>query len=99
MDREDFIGYCSEQLKHLFSSTKNGKPDIRLKHRTEGLMQAGELLGAISRKESSELIEKIHYDVFGESTADRAKRKKLLTELKKSSPDEYFEIPAIERRK
>lgn len=99
MDREDFVEYCSEQLKRVFSSTKNGKPDIKLKHRTEGLMQAGELLGVITREESSELIERMHYDVFCESISDRAKRKKLLTELKHSSPDEYFEIPAIERRK
>jgi hypothetical protein len=99
MEKEAFVQYCAQQLNQVFNATKKGKPDSKLKHRCEGLMLAGELLGVISRAESSELIEKQHFEVFGESCLQRAKRKKTLQELKKTSPDEYFEIPAIERRK
>ena len=62
-------------------------------------MYAGEKLGVISREEASEMIEQMHLEVFGESISQRAERKKSLHELKELSPDEYFDIPAIERRK
>lgn len=99
MNKLEFVEYCKLQLQQDFFSTKNGKPDNVLKHRTEGLMLAGEMLGAISRTEASELIEQVHCDIFGESISERAVRKKSLQQPKELSPDEYFEIPAIERQK
>lgn len=57
------------------------------------------MLGVIGRTEASDLLEQTHYDIFGESPSERADRKKSLNELKELSPDEYFDIPAIERRK
>ena len=99
MDKEAFIEYCSQQLNQVFTATKQGKPDLKLKHQTEGLLRAAELLDVISRTEASKLIEKEHFAVFGVTTVQRAKRKLTLLEIKESSSDEFFDIPAIERRK
>ncbi|MBT1451886.1 hypothetical protein KJ365_13415 [Glaciecola sp. XM2] len=98
MDQSAYITYCHSELKKVFTAIQNGKPDISLKHRTEGLIRAGEVLALFNRKEAKELVERAHYEVFGESIAGRGARKKSLSELKALSPDEYFEIPAIERR-
>ena len=99
MNKSEFIEYSHLQLKQVFMSVKEGTPDDKLKHRTEGFMLAGEKLGVITRADASNLIEKAHFEIFGESSSQRAERKKSLSELKESSPDEYFDIPAIERRK
>jgi hypothetical protein len=99
MEKEVFIEYCSQQLKQVFNATKEGKPDLKLKHQSEGLLRAAELLDVISRTEASKLIEKEHLAVFGITSVERAERKRMLQELKESSPDDFFDIPAIERRK
>lgn len=99
MNKSAFVEYCSVQLNQVFTITKDGQPDNVLKRHTEGVIRAGEILGALSRTEAAALVEKVHYEVFGESSSQRAERKKSLHELKELSPDEYFDIPAIERRK
>ena len=99
MENEAFIEYCSQQLEQVFSATKQGKPDLKLKHQTEGLLRAGELLDVISRAESFELIEKVHVKIFGVTPDQRARRKKTLQEVKELSSFDFFDIPAIERQK
>ena len=94
----DYIAYCEAQLTIVFLSIKNGKPDNQLKHRVEGLLLAGELLHHISKDEAKLLVERCHLSVFGESIAARLKRKKAQLDLKQSNPDQYFDIPTIERR-
>ncbi|MFT4937417.1 MAG: hypothetical protein ACI88A_000432 [Paraglaciecola sp.] len=99
MDKNTFRHYCAEQLQLVYQATKDGKPNIPLKHRTEGLLLAAELLDIINREAAMDLLEDEHMKVFGESISQRQQRKQALSELKSSSPDDYFEIPAIERRR
>jgi hypothetical protein len=99
MDKSTFRNYCAEQMHQVYQATKNGKPDLKLKHRTEGLLLAAELLEIVSREEALQIIEDEHMKVFGETIPQRQKRKKQLSELRDSSPDTYFEIPAIERKR
>ncbi|MEP1383487.1 MAG: hypothetical protein ABJJ44_02815 [Paraglaciecola sp.] len=99
MDKIEFVAFCESQLKRVFNLTKQGKPDTKQKHRVEGVLLAGEMLGVIDRLESSELMEKAHLEVFGETLAARTERKQAHAKLKALSPDDYFDIPAIERRK
>jgi hypothetical protein len=99
MDKQAFTKYCADQLNAVFIAAKKGKTDDKLKHRSEGLLLAGELLGVITKSEASELIEQEHIAVFGETSAQRAERKNSLQAIKNKSPDAYFDIPAIERRK
>lgn len=98
MNREEYIEYCRDELVTSFENTLSGKPDDKQKHRTEGLLQAARLLGVMDSDEVTQLIEREHFNVFGETVQERKKRKKSLAELKEVSPDDYFSIPAIERR-
>ena len=99
MDNKDFIEYCAQQLNHVFTATKRGKPNIKLKHQTEGLLRACELLDIISREQVAVLIEKTYVDVFGVTPLERAERKKSLQDIKDFSSNDFFDIPAIQRRK
>lgn len=99
MDKQAFTTYCADQLRAVFIAAKKGKTNDKQKHRCEGLLLAGELLGVITKSEAAELIEREHITLFGETTAKRAERKNGLEALKRKSPDAYFDIPAIERRK
>lgn len=98
METAEFIEYCSTQLKLVFNATKQGKPDLKLKHQTEGLLRAGELLGVISRAQALGLMEKTYIEVFGVTPEQRAQRKQTLAKVKASTTDDFFDIPAIERR-
>ena len=103
MESKAFIEYCAQQLNQVFTATKQGKPNLRheLKHQhqTEGLLRAGELLDIISREQAAVLIEKAHVDVLGVTPLERAERKKSLQDIKDFSSNDFFDIPAIQRRK
>jgi hypothetical protein len=99
MEKKEFIEYCAQQLSQVFTATKQGKPNLKLKHQTEGLLRAGELLDIISREQSAVIIEKTHVDVFGVTPIERAERKKSLQNIKEFSSNDFFDIPAIQRRK
>lgn len=97
MNKSEFAEYCRGQIVKSYQNTKAGTPDDTLKHRTEGLFQAAKLLGAMTADEIKEIIEVEHQNVFGETVEERMVRKKSLADLKESSPDEFYEIPAIQR--
>ena len=93
-----FLEACTTQLVNLYNASKEGKNVDADKYRVQGFMNAGELLGVISKGEGQALIADLHLQVFGETIDERAKRKSKLEALKASDPDAYIEIPAIERR-
>ena len=99
MESKAFIEYCAQQLNQVFTATKQGKPNLKLKHQTEGLLRAGELLDIISREQAAVLVEKAHVDVLGVTPLERAERKKSLQDIKDFSSNDFFDIPAIQRRK
>jgi len=99
METKTFIEYCAQQLNQVFTATKQGKPNLKLKHQTEGLLRAGELLDIISREQAAALIEKAHVDVLGVTPLERAERKKSLQDIKDFSSNGFFDIPAIQRKK
>jgi hypothetical protein len=45
MNNQEYASYCYSQLVQMFSNTHKGQKDDKLKFRTEGLLQAGKLLG------------------------------------------------------
>lgn len=98
MNNTDFIEYCRTELITSFTNTKNSKQDDKQKHRTEGLLHAARLLEIIDKDALNKLIEREHINVFGETVESRKARKQSLDELKASSPDDYFAIPAITRK-
>jgi hypothetical protein len=99
MDKKKFIQSCYLQLVDIFQKAKLHQKDDKQKHRTEGFMQAGKFTGMISNEEAVSLMEKAHYEVFGETIASRKSRKKSLKEAIARGDDDYIAIPAYERNK
>ncbi|MGS2719597.1 hypothetical protein [Paraglaciecola aestuariivivens] len=99
LSHQAFIEYCQVQLQQVFQATKQGAPDLKAKHQVQGLLRAAELLGVITREQATALIEQQHFVVFGQSVQDREQRKRTLAAVKGFSASEFFDIPAIERRK
>lgn len=98
MDNSTFIAYCQDQLRLVYERTKAGKPDEVLKHRTEGLLKAAQLLNLLSREETQALIQREHIEVFGESVESRKSKRQIYRQVRDSEVSDFFEIPAIIRR-
>ncbi|MFT6268894.1 MAG: hypothetical protein ACJAVV_001709 [Alphaproteobacteria bacterium] len=98
MTETQFIDYCRSELLKSLHNTKSSKPDDKQKYRTEGLLHAVRMLEFMSVEEVSEMIENEHQNVFGESVDKRQARKSKLAKVKDMSLDDYFDIPAIERK-
>lgn len=99
MEPQEFIQHCRKELRAYFENTKKGDSDDVMKSRTEGLFQACRLLGILTSEEVRDIYEEEHILVFGETIQRRNERKEHMSQLKASSPDDYFNIPAIERKR
>jgi hypothetical protein len=60
MNNQKYSAYCYSQLVQVFSNTLKGQKDDKLKLRTEGLLQAGKLLGFFSPDNAKELMNKAY---------------------------------------
>jgi hypothetical protein len=99
MDKTEFCEYCQSELVKTLQGAKAGKLDQDHKSRTEGLLHAARLLGLMTSEEIASLIEKEHFAIFNETVSDRKAKKEKLAKLKELSPDEYFDIPAVQRKR
>ncbi|MDO6693172.1 hypothetical protein Q4574_07735 [Aliiglaciecola sp. 3_MG-2023] len=97
MNQQNFIASCFSQLVETFENAKCRKKDDKQKHRTEGFIQAGKALGLLSHSEATELMEKAHHQVFGESIKSRKSRKANLKEAIEQGDTDFINIPACER--
>ncbi len=97
MDKQDFIASCHQQLVIIFEKAKLHQKDDTQKHRTEGFIQAGKVMGLMSNDEALELMERAHFHVFGESIESRKSRKVSLKEAVARGDDDFVNIPAYER--
>lgn len=94
-----FLESCYQELLSIFQKAKNHQKDDKQKYRLEGYIQAGKVIGLISNKDATELMEKAHFAVFNESIQDRHKRKANLHEALLRGDDRYTSIPAYQRNK
>jgi hypothetical protein len=97
MNKEEYLNYCYEQLISIFNLAKNHKKDDKQKFRIEGFIQAGKVLGLISHEDAVEIMEKAHFNVFGESISSRKNRKASIKEAVAKGNDNFINIPAYER--
>lgn len=98
MDCDQFIEFCRMELQKSYRNTKSGNKHDQQKHRTEGLLHAAVLMKCISKEEVQDMLEIEHQRIFGQSISERKMKSSKLAQLKKDSPDDYFDIPAIERK-
>lgn len=99
MDKQDFLTSCYQQLLVIFEKAKSHQKDDKQKHRTEGYIQAGKVMGLISNDEVKNIMDKAHFDVFGESIESRKSKKTSLKEAIARGDDDFINIPAYERNK
>ena len=78
MTKQDYLNCCYQQLFEIFQRASQHKKDDKQKFRAEGFIQAGKMLGIISHQEAAAMMEKAHFDVFGESIETHRNRKKNL---------------------
>ena len=97
MNKEEYLDSCREQLVKIFNLAKNHTKDDKQKFRTEGFIQAGKVLGMITHEDAIDVMEKAHFDVFGESIDSRKNRKASLKEAVARGDDNFINIPAYER--
>ena len=99
MNNEEYFAYCYNQLLQVFTNTHKGQKDDKLKYRTEGLLQAGRLLGLFSRSDAAALMDKAHLEVFGQTIEGRKNYKENVKKALVDDNCDFFNIPAYERRK
>lgn len=99
MDKQLFMQQAKNQFLQIFQKSKASQPVLVEKHRAEGFLYAGELLGLTDKTELQQLMEQAHLEVFGYSLQDQAagyqqQRKSALSQRQY----QYFDEPAISRR-
>ena len=97
MDNKTYTDKLTSLFIQYFETVSARKPDIELKNRIQGFIQAGELLSVINREQSAKIMESAHLHVFDESISERKSKKEAFKEALKSRDDSYFEIPTYER--
>ena len=76
MDKERFITEVTNRLTQLFRASKEGyKVSESERHRLEGFIQAGIFMQVATSHEMSQLLEDLHYSVFGKTIQDRKSEK------------------------
>lgn len=99
MDKQQFSQLCYQQLVSIFEQAKSRKKVDIQKHRTEGFIQAGKVLGLLSEHDAIDLMEKAHIDVYGLTIAERKAKSMNLREAIERGDDDFINIPAYERNK
>jgi len=97
MNKQEYLDCCQQQLVKIFNLAKNHIKDDKQKYRAEGFIHAGKSLGIISHDEAINVMEKAHFEVFGESIDSRKNRKASLKEAVARGDENFINIPAYER--
>ena len=72
MTPDSYIAEIERRLKMHFSAARDGyKLPAADRHRLEGFMQGAIFMGLATRSELAEVMESVHYAVFGMSLSER----------------------------
>lgn len=92
-----FFQALQAQFTTIFTLSLQKKDNSAARLRTQGFIQAGELLAVCERHEVQQLMEQAHFDVFGCSIAERQPEKTRRAQALKNGDDDYFDEPACNR--
>jgi hypothetical protein len=96
-DREEYLHEVETRLARMFRASREGHKAAPVeRHRLEGFIQAGTFVGLATKEEVKNVMDRVHFDVFGKSIEDRQ------SDLSKSWTPEnidysQYELPAYER--
>ena len=72
MDKEHFLTEVESRLRSIMNASKIlGKALVVEKYRCQGFMKAGVVLGISTNSELQQLIEAVHFDIFGQTIKER----------------------------
>lgn len=73
-----FIDAATHQLNEFYTKLRQTKQsDEIMKAKVEGFMFAGVVLGLVNNDEFKQLVEDVHFDVFGMTVAERRMKSAL----------------------
>lgn len=96
MTKEDFLQEIAHRLRTYFAASKEGhKSDVE-RHRIEGFMEAGAFMNLSSYAEMNQLMEEVHFEVWGKTIKER---KEDVNHQWESDSVDYsiYEAPAFDR--
>lgn len=77
MNKEDYIKQLRDQAKRIYVQMKAGyRINDSDRYRSEGFINAGIVLGVITREEAKLILEELHQQVIGVSTQQRKAQSK-----------------------
>ena len=96
---QQFLDAIRQQFLDIFLQSKAGQDTSAAKHRAQGFIHAGELLGLCQREQLNELMEQCHLQVFGCRIAERAPSLRAQRQSALAAGDyQYFDEPALLRQ-
>jgi len=100
-DSDRFSEEVRQRLLRIFNATKQGLKVADIdKHRCEGFIQAGVVMGWVSNEQMNQLMDATHRAVFGKSIAERQADLSARSLWQPHQVDySQYETPAIERRR
>lgn len=96
-DKEKFTQEVERRFLNLFKAANDGykMPDIERNH-LSGFIQAGVFMGLVTNAEMKQLMETVHYSVYGKSIKERKDRQQANWDDSDIDYSQY-ESPAYER--
>jgi len=77
MNKEKYLSRVENQLRQIFQASKEGYKNSAEKHRLEGFMQAGVIVGLVTNTELNTLMEDVHLTVFGKTIKQRKEERSI----------------------
>ena len=99
MDKQIFMQQAKNQFLQIFQKSKASQPVTVEKHRAEGFLYAGELLGLTDKAELQQLMAEAHLEVFGYALSERLDYQQQRKTALADGQFDYFDEPAISRRR
>lgn len=101
MNKNIFLAELSAQFLRIFTEGKQGMDVTEQRLRSQGFIQAGELLQLVSRAEISALMASVHQQVYGQSVDERlaGKQRQAARRAALANGDmQFFSEPACQRQ-
>ena len=97
MNKAEFLKLVEPQLRDVFKQAQLGARSNKAKHQCEGFMQCGRVLGMVNETDLTQLMEKIHKEIFNMTISERKAEKLKLTKQMEVDGYKNLDIPAFLR--
>lgn len=98
MTADQYLSEIEQRLRKHFSASRDGyKLPDQDRHRLEGFMQGAIFMGFATSQQLADLMERVHFSVFGKTIAER--REESASLWPQATIDyNHYDQPAYERK-